>query len=364
MRSLPIALTGLALMACIRTPDALAAAPPDVLALAPAISEGAPATTARGVFHRQLGQLNVPAATVLISSSPDGLGALCTDDEATLIFRQPTAPPQVWTHLFADRSRGVIACIPPQRLTLNGGPGAYEVELMLTDRFSFTYSSRAYFVIADLAPPPAATPAPEVTLTAGRPSTAPTAAAPALAATQPNPTPTRVLNHQAVPEQAATPAATPRATLAPTPSARLPEGDGPHASPLLARGLLFIAATLAAWLLLRSRRRPLRLSGIVDLRDRATGEARTVLLHRFAHGAAVVRAPLDLAAPGAAPDRRIATLSPSPNGPLLAMTGDEQCPPLLLRDGIELLLAQSVELRYRRSAPAFRPTATHERRPE
>ena len=62
------------------------AQPHAALLLAPAQPAASRASVARGVFYRQSVQAPLPAGPLWLAASPDGQGALCTDDQATLIF--------------------------------------------------------------------------------------------------------------------------------------------------------------------------------------------------------------------------------------------------------------------------------------
>jgi hypothetical protein len=322
--------------------------------LAPAISAVGQNSAARGVFYRQSHQLQLESAVLLISSSPDGAGDLCTDDQATLIFRPQRGAPQVWSWLFADARRQQITCAPAQRLTLAAGPGEYVVEIILTDRFPSTYSSRPYFLVAPArlttAPAP---PAPTPPTTGAVPTTS------AVASPTPPPSATPTLA-RATPA----PAVAPVALVAPPPELARPVAVWPPAAALIGAALL--ALLLALLLLRRATARPAPvLSGIVDLRDQATGEACTALLYRFTTGAAIVRGPLGLAPPDdpATRARQIALISPGPTGPLLQTTDVPLPEPVQLREGAHLLIAHSVELRYRSAAPHPQPLPATRRRP-
>lgn len=340
-------------------PPGEAAPARQAIALAPAVGEAPPEGRARGVFYSATLSITVGAAEALLASSPDGLGELCTDDEATLVFRREGAPEQVWSRLFADRAAGAVRCAPPQHLLLAAGAGAYQVEVILADRFPFTHSSRPYFLIvaapatgikgaATPPAPPAATtpPAPVAAPTSTRPSATATPGAGVAALTS------------AVP--AAQPAPTPPLTGGP--EAPLVGGGLPTPALLAALGAAALAMGLVA--LLARRRPPPRahpLAGIVDLADRETGEARTELLGRFPGGAALVRGPLRLVTPGGpAEGRAVASIVPGEGGPLLRVGPAEPTP---LREGEALLIDRAVELRYRGARATNRPPTTVGRRP-
>lgn len=342
-------LTGCLALAALSAPTASAV--PTATLLVPAIGEAERAGVARGVFYSRTHELTVGAGELLLSSSPDGAGELCTDDQATLTFRRPDAPPQQWSRLFADPASGSVICAPPQRLRLAAGPGRYQVEVTLSDRFPFTYSSRPYFLIAPAGEGEAADAA--LPLAAVAQITPPATAVPIVTASPPRTYPTTT-----------SPMAAPTGALAPSTvaAAGAPAAGPPRVAvagwwlPTLPA---VVAVTLAAMAIavLRRRRRaaapPPPLLGLVDLFDRRTGERRTALLQRFSAGAALLRDPLDLvAAESEAPgERLIALILPGAAGPQLRVGGPAPRGPTPLREGETILIDRAVELRYR-GAPA------------
>jgi hypothetical protein len=121
--------------------------------LAPAIPEAGAAAQARRVFFTTTETIDLPSDSVVVSSSPDGSGVLCTDDEARLTILRERQPVAVWSHRFFSADRREILCLSPQRLRLPTGPGQYQVQIELEDRYPPTYSSRPYYLVADSAQP-------------------------------------------------------------------------------------------------------------------------------------------------------------------------------------------------------------------
>lgn len=369
---LTIAATLVAVGGSVAVVAARAGRQPAMFVLAPEIAEANPAREARGVFFRGASEIMTPSAEVLLSSSPDGRGELCTDDEATLSFRLKEGAPQIWSHVFIAGDGQRISCLPPQRLTLAGGPGLYTVEITLSDRIAFTYSSRPYLLIVPdgaavtrMTPPSSANPGAAEAPTEGEPGVKPSpAGSPVPARPQPpmlSPTRTTTLPTSSAPATVSPLSATPGPTApAPPPASLAPWW------PALAIAVGALAALTFVAIRHRYPARPARLtlSGIVDLLDRATGERRTVLLHHFPGGAALVRAPLGLAPlePAPAAGRRVAALEPGQYGPVLRLTQGDAAP-VPLRDGETLLIDQIVEVRYRGAARAPRPSLPAGRRP-
>jgi len=319
-----------------------------VTLLAPAFREAERTGVARGIFFSQTYELIIGASEVLLSSSPDGAGALCTDDQATLSFRQPGAPAQEWSQLFADPAGGTISCTPPQRLRLEAGPGRYVIEVTLSDRFPFTFSSRPYFLIVPGAQDePAALDGAPLIATRTTPPLPPTGTAtvPALPAGMSTAAPAL-----ATPTQVVVAANAP-AFVPPRPAGR--GWLGPTLLAILAASAVAIVIAALGRRQPAARRQPLR--GIVDLFDRRTGERRTALLQGFPNGAALVCAPLGLVAADVdVGERVIARIVPGPGGPQLRAPGPAPAEPTALREGETVLIDRAVELRYR-GAPAIYP---------
>ena len=308
--------------------------------LSPAVAEAPPATAARGIFLATTVSATLPS-TVVLASSPDGTGALCTDDQATITFSR-AGQRQVWAHLFARADRQGITCLPPQAVQLPVGAGEYAIAITLEDRFAPTYHSRPYYLVftgetvADEHAPP-------------------TRVAAAVA-------PTRVATTAF---QTAAPSPTAFASVIPTTApltttTQRPddEGKGRAASPppqryatasyLLAAVVALVA--LAAFVLLRQRRpQTQRMGGIVDLFDRETGEGCTLLLHRFPTGAGIARYPLQAITwqSGDTTQRLVAAIVPGATQPLLREGGNDVG--VALTAGERLLVAGAVEVEYRQA---------------
>lgn len=360
----PLALTMTALLFAEPVPAAQAAQP--AVLLAPAIAEAEPASTARGVFFTAETQAVIAGGSVLLAGSSDGAAVLCTDDEAQIVFRAADGAEQVWKHRFASDDRQTIECLPPQALALSAGPGAYNVTVRLIDRQPPRLSSQAYYLVPVAAVAPVAVPAPAVPAPAASAPAVPAPAAPAQPrASTPIPTaqasaaPAAIaqrLDGEAPPGPPLTPAGSTAGMPAAPPSRPVTQGVAlPEIQPalaillgLLAAGLL--AAGLAALRVGKGRPRPATtLAGIVDLADRESGEAHTLLLHRYPDGVDISRGPLSITpwAAGVRPPNSIAAILPTPGGPELHLA--DRAEPVPLRDGERLLLERVIELRYRRA---------------
>lgn len=309
-------------------------AEPTATLLAPAVPEAARASQPRGVFFTAALELDL-SGQVRLSSTPDGSGELCTDDEVQLRFQREGSAAQVWQHRFATPDRRAIQCIPAQTIALAAGPGRYSLAISLTDRFADTFSSGRYYLLAE---PPA-----EVQVMADE--------RPATSGQRPTIVPT-IQVRQATP---ATPTVAPAAaplrpnTAAPTGLAAPPL---PPWLPIffgIGGGLALLVLVIG---LRRRRRRVPQLRGIIDLVDRETGETRTLLLHHYPHGVGIARRPLDLVPLGkvGSGPLAIATIIPSATGPLIACQdpseGRQHTP---LRGGDQLLIQRTVELHFRRA---------------
>ena len=116
--------------------------------------------------------------------------------------------------------------------------------------------------------------------------------------------------------------------------------------------LLLLAITLLVLLIVghrRAKRQPARLSGILDVTDCASGESRTVLLHGFPFGAAIVREPLQVIAlnPDAPPSSFFAILETGAGGPQLRIDHPEAAEPITLPSNEAVRINEQLELRYR-----------------
>lgn len=258
--------------------------------LAPALPEAPPAVTARGAFYQRTISLTLPGASVRLAASPDGQGALCTDDQATIQFVTGGMQPQVWSHRFAGADRRAITCIPPQQMALSAGPGAYRVSVLLEDLFPDTYSTRPYYLVFDAVAP---APTSQATPAAAPATPAPTAAAmlfavaPTFAAAVPTLRPAPTAGDVATPPQGST-------QYAPTPAA-------PFSTWLLPALALAAALCCGLAIVVWRRRAPATpaIAGIVDLFDQGTREARTEFLPAGAGVFEITCTPLRLTAPGA-----------------------------------------------------------------
>ena len=321
----------------LRSPQTMVA---QAILLSPAVAEAPGAARARGVFLTTNVKATMPA-TVVLASSPDGAGALCTDDQATLTFSK-SGRRQVWTHLFASADRRGITCLPPQTLQLAAGAGEYEIAVTLEDRFAPTYRSRSYYYLVFAVDATVDEHAPPTRVAA---TVAPTRVA-ATASQTVAPSPTAPVS--------AIPTTVPLATTA---QRRDEESKGRAASlppwgnattPYFLVAVVALVA-LAAFALLR-RRRPQtkRMGGIVDLFDRETGEGCTLLLHRFPTGVGIARFPLQATAllPDNA-ERLVAEIVPGARQPQLKEGGDDVG--AALTAGERLLVAGVVEVEYRQA---------------
>ncbi|NJN66287.1 MAG: hypothetical protein HC884_06030 [Chloroflexaceae bacterium] len=132
----------------------------EVVLMAPAIDEAPEETAARGVFYMRVMTMTIPLTTtkIWLASSPDGQGAVCTDDQATLTFAmlRDDQHRQVhhWSHDFVSADGQQIECLPPQEMMIQVGPGQYRVEMVLEDVRPTTYHSYPYYLGLVLGEPP------------------------------------------------------------------------------------------------------------------------------------------------------------------------------------------------------------------
>ncbi|HWQ13971.1 MAG TPA: hypothetical protein VNL77_14320 [Roseiflexaceae bacterium] len=338
------------------------APPPVALLLAPALPEAPRAPQARGVFFVRSAVVSVAGPTLVLASTPDGLGELCTDDEARVIVRRGGQETVRWAHRFSSPDRRSIACLPPQTIDLPGAPGRFEIRIELEDRYPPTFSTRPYYVIgAQLTPQPTAisTAAPAGTPPppAGMPAGAPPARTP-----PPTPSPrmaTPVSSHLARTPPARTIAgATARGAVAPSAGAA-----GQPWAPWLAGAIALL--TLALLLMRGSARRPAPRSGpggIIFLYDRDTREARTIVLPREGAALAIQRQPLAAVPTPGGGACLVGRIEIDAAGPRLY--GDERDPgggTVMRHEGVYTLDAGAVTLRYRAPAAAS-PRAARRRR--
>lgn len=318
----------LALLAALIAGSTRAAAQaPETLALAPGIAAAPASSQARGVFFTRTQSLALAGSRITLSSTSDGRGRLCTDDQVTLTIAQEQRPLWSWSHAFSSPDRQSITCIAPVTLDLPLPAGSYSVTIVLEDLLPTTFSSTPYFLRPDAA---------------GTPAGADIAAAPS----SPEPT--------ARPEPSPTILAQPAATPAlPAPTLVVGEPLPADASSRSAFGWLPAGAivgtvllVLAAWLLRRRRSQPRSPSwqGVVDLFDPATRESRTFPLAARGGDLAIQRQPLRLeAVERRMPDNALATIRAAEGGPLLLSDGE----PVVVAHGQSYQLRGGVQLRYR-----------------
>jgi hypothetical protein len=291
--------------------------------------------------------VHIRATSVMLASTPDGLGELCTDDEMHLTLQARGRETQQWRYLFADAEQQGIACLPPQRLVLQAGPGRYTVRLVLYDRFPFTYSSRPYYLVGATAVGHNLMTASTTTLSA----TATTLQA--TATSTPEPAPIAVAPAVPLVPVATTAPQEPTIAVPAETTVTVPEVRS-LPWPLLALLLMQILLAISLFFLLIVRRRsytrqPARLSGILDVTDCTSGESRTVLLHGFPCGAAIVREPLQVIAlnPDAPPLSCFAMLEAGDTGPQLRVDRPEAADMIILRSNEPVRVNEQLELRYR-----------------
>lgn len=252
---------------------------------------------------------------VVISSISGGEDGAETRRELSLNFQSP------------DRSRiiarpgpvDVTALFPP-RLSQKGEEKVH-LRVRLVDYTPPEYSSGPYWLVLERRCAPAPTPTMQARATPGA------SVIPA------SPVPMAVTSRPATPTQAAPTLAPPVPRLSREPADLDVEppgltdtpGLGPVAATLLGAGLI---VTGIAWIVRGKRSgsaRPLNLylSGIVDLLDRETLQAHTVLLYQYPQGVIIAHRPLRVVALTAAlPQNALARILPSVEGAVL-----EEVPP-------------------------------------
>jgi len=313
----------------------------------------------RGVFEQRTLTITLESAQVRLASTPDGAGALCTDDRAMLTLISAAGTTHRWTYQFASPDRRMIVCLPSQALTLPDGAGVYTATLTLEDLYPDTYGTRAYYLVIDAVGAPATTPDFQPEARQEAPAPIPTRAAP-----QPTP-PIATLG-------AATPAVTAVLPAAPV-AVRRAEPSGIGALISDTRVLMGIGAAIALailvllgrqWLRRRSRSAP-QLCGVLYLFEPATREARTIALSGGATGVAICRQPLRAVPISATGDASaaIAQIQATAGGPVLR----EGNPPTaqsipLERDQPYALAGGLVTLRYRDQDARLERGGSHSRR--
>lgn len=302
--------------------------------IVPQLPEAASRDHTDPVFFSNSVVITATASSVLLASSADGQGLLCTDDQATLQIQASTGETVTWSHSYASPNRQRIVCQEPQIIGLPHSAGSYTFTMTLEDIYAPKYGSASYILIfeqsAQTMPAPAqvAKPLPLV-----KPTTHATAA-PTPSVTQARPPELGRLSVQVATTQ-------PKSA-----SERLVIPHWRIASIALC-GLAVLLVVLA-----RGRRRTHtpHLYGIADITDQETGERRTFLLGMYAQGAAILRHPLDLIAWPAHEAARapVATIVPAKQGPVLmpyhAGNAEEA---MQLRAGEYLSIDHRLKVRFR-----------------
>lgn len=283
----------------------------EVVLVAPAVAEAPVADSARGVFYARAMTLTIPLTTthIWLASSPDGQGAVCSDDQVTVsLISLNGGYHQVyhWVHDFISADGQGIECLTPQETAIQLEPGQYRVEIVLEDLRPTTYGSRPYYLgVVPMEPPlPAATSTP----TPPPPVHDQQAMLPTVASPVPVATPTTALSGDA-------------------PIIEKPrEGVWPDgaASPVLlaaAGGVAALTAVGTAMALVARRRRapvPTQMTGMLDILDHDTLESCTALLSTYPQGVMITRHPLQVSAQRAiaAQGEVIATIVPGAQGPV------------------------------------------------
>lgn len=211
----------------------------DVIALAPAFPETMSGKMPGAFFEGNINLIYQPHQRVILSSTPDGDGALCSDD----LVKIQSATWLMFEHDFRSADRSRIVPLEPLDVTgLFNEEGDYSLQISLIDLTPQQFSSSPYYLVVVESdpgisfPPPAAilTPTPSRTTPTFTPTPRPTTTS------TPTPTPTH------------TPTLTPTSTLSITvamsdpPTAK--EGIGlPTVPPriYIALSLLAVATILA-----------------------------------------------------------------------------------------------------------------------
>lgn len=150
------------------------------VALAPAIPEAPRERWPAGSFYTMsLVVVLAGDGPVFLSSQPDRLADLATDDQATLVVRWSDGTQHAWSHDFRAPDRMRVIPIPAQDISWLFATGSHAVEITLADLTPYTWSTRAYYLLAcePALAPATATAVPE-SGTDGRASPSPRARAP------------------------------------------------------------------------------------------------------------------------------------------------------------------------------------------
>lgn len=355
----------LALAMSASQPGSAQTDPPTSKRLADAIAEASRSRRAAGAFHRQTVEIEVQGGPVRLASTPDGRGALRTDDLAELEVLRPDGTLRRWRHDFRDRANGVIRPIAPVDVSELFDTGAHVVTLTLVDVLPPLHSTSAYYLIY-FAPDPAGqvvgratppTPVPSPTAASAR---ATRAAPPTL---EPLPTGTtsgaivsnrRVAGFEAV----ATPTASAVASQSEMPMLAL-DGVG-RLPPLAVAAAAFLAAVVAAIVLAaiqRSKRAaaassgPVGIAHLYDVESHAQCE--NVDLTQFAGPVAVTVNPLavvPMTKRVAESAELVAVLERDGEGGCAVRFADQR---RALRDLDEVLIGGRVRLEYRAPTPGM-----------
>lgn len=325
---------------------------PDWVALVPAIPEARAASAARGEFYRFSSAVNIGDGPVWLASTPDGTGALRTDDRALLVVTREDGSARSWSRDFREERSGAIVSIPAQEVTGLFERGINTVTLALSDALPPVFSSSAYYLVFT---PASASPGPsagEARLTAV--PVTPVAGASATAETAKR-------GERSDLEQVAALTATPIPVTGPIWIPTVVPTTGPVERPWAgwpawqapALGLAGLAAVFGALLAAGRRRRPqATLLGLLNVYDKNTRERLlNVDLTRLEERVQICLEPLSLSAarPSAEP--------PAPNTVLLlrdeagilcvTQTAAGEVAKALMQDGDQLVIDDRVVLQYR-----------------
>lgn len=339
-----------------------------VVQLAPAIPSAPYRANPAGIFYSNRITVSIAPGIVLLSSTPDGTGAMMTDDQATLQIIRADGSTSARTYDFRSGDRPGINPVPAQDVSALFQPGLNIVTITLRDVMPFTYSSLPYYLIFFAPPTPTST---------AIASSSATATAPLKTATS---TSTRV-----TPNRASVASVTPTMIASPTMIAPTPvplvratdSGGAPNwVMPMaIAGGILF--AGIVPLMLMITRRAPDAATdqsfpgfGWLNLYDSQTHEAHPPIdLAQFPQGLVIYLNPLRVESPG--DDAQcIAAVRPSPEGMILvannvpvinAMSWEKDLetgifsssPGHLLRDGMQLVIDARLELEYRNPRENF-----------
>lgn len=346
-----------------------------VLLLAPAIPTAPYRTMAYGAFYSNRVVVNVGPGSIGLASTPDGKGALLTDDQVILIVTHPDGTKSEWAHDFRSGNHPVISSIPAQDVSSLFVPGINTVSIVLVDLMPNTYSSSPYYLI--YTPPLAVVTVTRADITAV-PSTTPTL--------EKRVNPTITLANPTVAGNVIVATAT--RTVSPTIDLPLPNEPASGAGAtsefdsstpyILGGGVLLLGIGL--YVVAGRQRRRTRAGrsavsfGWLDLYDRQTRESRPSLdLTRWTKGFAIQLDPLRLKPLGEAGPTSI-EIRPSAEGmlliakamPVVQVAGSKSETPTaqfsetanhLLHDGMQLLIGGRLELGYRNPRESHRVAA-------